>query len=102
MYCASYIRRPSASQDHGKCSEETCELNQVDERTYATKPRKIGCQCVHLGPMQEDVIRILDKGEIPVITLTPRHQPDGSRILDLSVNSGDVILLNTFIAISHV
>jgi hypothetical protein len=52
--------------------------------------------------MQEDVIRILDKGEIPVITLTPRHQPDGSRSLDLRVNSGGVILLNTFIAISHV
>lgn len=102
MYCASYIKRPSASQDHGRCSVETCELNQVDEQTYVTKHRKIGCRCGHLGPMQEDVIRILDKGEIPVITLTPRHQPDGSRILDLQVNSGGVVFLNTFIAISHV
>jgi hypothetical protein len=101
MYCISHIARPSDSYNHRECSQESCRLNQIDERAYVTKHRSSGCQCSHVQSMQDDIYRVLDKGGVPVISLVPNRQQDGSRRFDVKVKEGGA-MIHYYIAISHV
>lgn len=101
MFCTSYMARPSVPQDHWHCSGMTCAVNQINELAYATKHRMPGCQCSHIQSMQDDIRKILDQGDFPIVSLTPRRQADGSRTFDLKIKAGGV-LVHSYIAISHV
>ncbi len=101
MYCTSFMARPLGSQGHWQCLQDTCKVNQIDERAYVTKHRMPGCQCAHLSPTQSEVYRVLDNGGVPVICLTPRRQPNGTRTLDMTVKNGGA-LIHWYIAVSHV
>lgn len=101
LYCASYMARPTTPGEHDNCTPSTCEVNQVDEKSYVTKHHKDGCQCAHIVPNQDEVCKILDKGEIPVISIIPKRQSDGTRKFDVSVKAGGPIV-HYFVAISHV
>lgn len=92
MFCTSYMSRPTAPGEHDNCSQSTCEVNQVDERTYVTKHRTPHCQCAHFAPNQDEIRRLIDKGEIPVVSLTPKRLPDGTRTFDLGVKAGGIMV----------
>lgn len=101
MYCTSFMARPLGSQGHWQCLQDTCKVNQIDERAYVTKHRMPGCQCAHISPMQSEIYRILDNGGVPVICLTPRRQPNGTRIFEVTVKDGGP-WVHWYIAVSHV
>jgi Heterokaryon incompatibility protein (HET) len=101
MFCTSYMARPSVPQDHWYCSEMTCAVNQVNELAYVTKHRMPECRCCHIQSTQEEIRKILDRGDFPIVSLTPRRQADGSRTFDLKIKAGNP-LLSRYIAISHV
>jgi hypothetical protein len=100
MLYASYIERDYQDQDHSSCSNEICYVNQIDESNYETKHTEKGCRCTHVEPDQGEIRKVLSKGEVPVISLTPATAPDGSQTFEVGIKSYK--FLRWFVAISHV
>jgi hypothetical protein len=100
MYYASYAKRDYKQQDHSRCTEKLCVVNQIEEVSYRTQHTSAKCQCHHIEPDQEQIRQILQKGQVPVISLTSKTAPDNSQTLEVGVKAH--ANLRWFIAISHV
>ena len=100
MFYASYAKRDYQQQDHSQCTEKLCIVNQIDEVSYRTQHTTATCQCHHIVPDQEQIRKILQKGQVPVISLTSKTAFDKSRTLEVGVKAH--AYLRWFIAISHV
>jgi hypothetical protein len=61
---------------HQQCSEFSCSAYQWDKMEYKTKHVSEFCTCAHRRVCVLDLVRILDKGQIPVIRLQ-----DGIQVL---------------------
>ena len=77
---------------HGKCSTDTCVLNNIDTTSYENHHTTESCSCQYRGPILSDIHSLLDKGRIPVIVCDPQT-------LDVTVCSSTEV---EFVAISHV
>jgi hypothetical protein len=100
MFYASYAKRGYQQQDHSRCTEELCVMNQIEEVSYWTQHTTANCQCHHIEHDQEQIRHILKKGQVPVISLTSKTAPAGPQTLEIGVKSH--AYLRWFIAISHV
>lgn len=100
MLYASYIKREYVLEDHASCTEDRCAVNQIDEASYRTKHTTTDCQCGHVEPDQHQIQEILAKGQVPVVSLTPKIAPDGTKTLDVGIKGHRY--LRWFVAFSHV
>lgn len=75
---------------HQRCSEFSCSAYQWDELEYKTKHVSEFCACEYRKVCVLDLVKILDKGQIPVIRLQ-----DGIQILPATPGG-------RYVAISHV
>ncbi|KAI7971182.1 hypothetical protein EIK77_006998 [Talaromyces pinophilus] len=96
---ATQIKRPKEPSwlDHSKCSDTLCEARQVDESTYCTQHTKLNCTCTHMGPPVNEVVSIIQSGQIPLVSIeTLKTSPF------LKVNVEPFTKGKKFIALSHV
>ena len=89
MYCASYIQRNSGGkdQDHSKCNEVACEVNQVDEATYKTKHREENCGCEMWSVPIEQLQQIIRDNKVPWIDMKPAKLEDGTKSLHIELGA---------------
>jgi hypothetical protein len=69
QYYASMLHRDQSLKDHSKCSEHTCFANQVDEETYQTRHAVPTCNCSHISPSLEQIVKIINDGGIPLVEI---------------------------------
>ena len=87
----------SPSDGHRDCGLERCVRNNVDPDTYVLRHVDFDCKCGFVKPSVEEVIMIIETGEIPVITV--QESDDSVRLL-VSRCSGSSA--GEYIALSHV
>lgn len=75
---------------HQQCSQFSCQAYQIDERNYETKHVSAGCACNQLEADTSQVVRILSKGQVPLMQIGR-----GVRIVPAKPGS-------RYVAISHV
>jgi len=80
----------SLTNKHQQCSEFSCSAYERDKNEYKTKHTSRFCTCVHRTVCVAELVRILEKGEIPAI-----HLQDSSQVLS-------VMPAIRYVAISHV
>ncbi|KAL4996885.1 hypothetical protein BDV10DRAFT_202047 [Aspergillus recurvatus] len=91
------IDRWAQGKDHSRCvAGKGCQVHQIDEATYRTRHRpdcKGEAMCWGVGPVVEDVVKILDDGGYPLVILS-----DSGREVEVHpIRHGDV-----YVTISHV
>lgn len=81
VYCGS-MKAFGRKIDHSTCDENRCNAEDVNEATYRTAHTKdCSCRdhfdvcehdnpCEHVGPIEEDVAKVLQDGNFPIIALT--------------------------------
>lgn len=87
-------QRNSVTAGHERCSEMECARNNIDPTTYRTIHIHEGCPCTSIQPDVEQVLSIIDQGQIPVIL--PGEESN------LDVQAHDPSSDGNYIAISHV
>jgi hypothetical protein len=85
MVYISYIKRDYQQQDHTRCSIKICLVNQIDEGSYETQHKTQRCQCSHVEPDQEEIRKIIRRGEVPIISLVSKIEPNGSRTVSIII-----------------
>ncbi|RDW81285.1 uncharacterized protein DSM5745_04842 [Aspergillus mulundensis] len=90
------VDRWAQGKDHSRCiAGQGCQAHQIDEPTYRTRHRPDckGEMCWDMGPVVEDVVKILDEGGYPLVNLS-----DNSRDVEVHpAKQGEV-----YVTISHV
>ncbi|RDL30357.1 Uncharacterized protein BP5553_10235 [Venustampulla echinocandica] len=80
----------SPNNMHQQCSEFSCSAYERDKNEYKTKHASKFCTCVHRTVCVPELVRILEKGQIPAI-----HLQDSIQVLS-------VMPTIRYVAISHV
>jgi Heterokaryon incompatibility protein (HET) len=96
----SYINQLDWTQrrllDHSPCSKEsTCVANSVDMDNYPTQHTDPNCNCKMIGADYEKVVKIIEKGQIPLISIQTNNG-------DISLSVEPRRYSSRYIAISHV
>ncbi|KAF2103073.1 hypothetical protein NA57DRAFT_72058 [Rhizodiscina lignyota] len=86
------------NQDHMACSAEACTAYQTGDNFEAAHVLS-GCDCRMVGPQMDEIIRILEEGDIPIIQIN-YMQKGMTRSAFFNVRKSQS--LNDYIAISHV
>lgn len=99
-YYLSTMDRRAVRRSHERCSNGIpCQANQVDYRTYKTK-HTLDCdnenECDEIGPPVEDIARIINQGDSPLVTI------HGSYGLETTQSNGRSDHDTPYVAISHV
>ena len=96
MYHASFFQRPNPDRNHAACSRSGCGEDIIEASTHKTK--HTDCNgCSFEGPSVEDMIRVLESGGFPLISLTKSEHSTHIK--------ADVVASSTalpYTAISHV
>ena len=96
LYFTTFFDLRILARDHQKCqNSDFCLVEATDEDAYVTRHIE-DCECQHIGTdVGEDIIKILEKGEIPVLSVL-----SSSSQVNLTVKSAADV--ETYVAISHV
>lgn len=87
----------SLTKRHDRCDAHHCIAFQMDPATYESSHVTEDCRCAHVGPLMSEVVKILENGEVPVITLR-RCSRSASIQYKVVASSAPV----KYVAISHV
>ena len=72
QYYLSTYRPPhpvSASMGHLQCLDEICLAYNIDDTSYESVHATVTCRCMELSPDESELLGILQRAELPVITL---------------------------------
>jgi len=97
MYFAVLLGPPKVMKDHGKCSDHSCEAEQIIESEYVTKHATSSCSCDYLGPDSGQIASVLEAGGVPCISISPSATWE-----DISLEVTEVQAGQAYVAISHV
>jgi hypothetical protein len=64
------IEPPGARESHSQCTAESCQLLQVDLHEYKASHLNAHCQCPLRGPDPELLANAVQKGLVPLVTLS--------------------------------
>lgn len=98
MYSAESLGMPLVKKDHSNCDELVCKTDRVDEKTYETQHVIEGCGCKFEGPRTDDVVKILDRGGIPVVKCHGKGDALEVHVFEHMTDEND----GKYVAISHV
>lgn len=87
---------------HSTCSETACNADQIDESNYATKHVREGCRCQFVGPSRDAIVSLLEKEEIPVLTLPGELKDGDEHSADIKLDVIPARASRGFVAMSHV
>ncbi|PLB50970.1 hypothetical protein P170DRAFT_463998 [Aspergillus steynii IBT 23096] len=98
-YYATQLKRPKETPrlDHSSCSDTVCVARQLDETTYQTQHSTEGCDCAHLGPPIDEIVSIIQSGQIPLVSIQTTKTRPYLKIAAEPYKRG-----KQFIAFSHV
>ena len=98
-FLARLDRTPQRSIDHSSCSEKPgCIAYNVDMQTYRTRHVHDACSCEMLAVPYDQLINIISKGGIPLVSVKESANSGGQ--LNLQLQRGHVT--DSYTAISHV
>ena len=72
-YTTLYVLQTVPLRDdltQGSCSKEACIAHNIDVEDYVQRHTTPDCDCQYVSVPVDDVIRIIDSGQIPVISTT--------------------------------
>ena len=90
------MSRPDINTDHSRCDPDECKNLQISNSTYAPSHTTRGCKCDFVGPALEQIVRCLEHGTFPVLSI----KEDPSRELLVEVLPYEEGMAYT--ALSHV
>ncbi|EXJ80019.1 hypothetical protein A1O3_08305 [Capronia epimyces CBS 606.96] len=94
LWYSANMKPPNAEKSHARCSEEQCQLLQVDLREYRTCHTREGCECASRGPEPGLLASAIQNDLVPLVTIAERAG------VKVSLQIADE---NTeYVAISHV
>ena len=99
LHYLANLTPPKPDTDHLGCDELTCRAYQINSQAYQTKHASRGCKCKQLIVNQEELDKILEKGDVPVLFLDTIEE-NGSKTSRLRVERWTPDL--SYVAISHV
>ena len=80
---------------HGDCTNQSCCANILDPSRYKTKHVDDDCECNQVEPNIAEVLRAIDVGEVPVISVSLRGA-------EVHIDTERAAFDNPYVAISHV
>ncbi|KAL3424858.1 hypothetical protein PVAG01_04139 [Phlyctema vagabunda] len=86
---------PPSTKDHSQCTVSACQHIQVERSTYKVAHQTSNCNCNSYGPPQDQVIDILDRGSIPVVSISNSSNNE----MELQVEAENT---GPYVAVSHV
>ncbi|KAL8689351.1 MAG: hypothetical protein Q9224_004658 [Gallowayella concinna] len=92
-----WMDRGVPSTQHQTCSDKVCRANQLDLRRYTTKHQQDECRCSDFLIDVQEVIRILSRGQLPLLRITC-----ASRLSDVHIDIIEATPTTKYVAISHV
>jgi hypothetical protein len=101
-YYLSYLH-PYNSNEHQSCSKDECRRHVLEEAEMRPLHTSAGCECSSVFIPDDDIIRIAEDGDIPLITFS--ESSDGQRRLGISRYShgqSKADPLPLFVAVTHV
>lgn len=97
-YLATLEVSPSRLRNHTPClSRNACIAYDTDNATYQTRHAQLGCTCSMVVVPYEDVIEVIQKGGIPLISI---HYDQDTGLPKLRVHARK--RTSNYVAISHV
>ena len=97
MYYASFFRRFPIRNDHTHCLNHQCLADTIDESSYHSAHVISDCDCHCRGPLPEALSATIQKGSIPLITVS---EDEESRVAEIGVFEQQEYM--PFVCISHV
>jgi hypothetical protein len=97
FHYASELVRLDNGLNHSSCVRRMCRARNIKPGVYQTLHTTTGCSCSHLGPPLSQVLSILRKRQIPLLTIVP-SDTDHSMCLRVEPYTGK----QTYVAFSHV
>ena len=69
MYHVGASGRKKSTRDHSNCHRDQCKaLQQADTKDYRPRHAIENCQCPLVGPNQEQIMELIRKGEVPLVS----------------------------------
>ena len=97
LYFFSTFPPPRSRSGHNGCSNVECREENVDDNTYTSVHTIEGCDCDHMTPNQDEIVRILGDGGIPFVTLNSTMDGEPAQLNVIRWEQG-----TPCVAISHV
>ena len=82
---------------HQQCSDLECVRNNIDPSTYAMCHQAADCNCILIRPPEDQVLLIIDNGDIPTFTTSGLGDS-----MTLEVVPCSAATIGEYVAISHV
>ena len=91
----SMLDKREPGRSHQECTEQLCQVYQIDPQTYKTKHRVSECECKQVQMDYSAAQRILNDGGIPILSIEQRDVAVHIEVVDS--RKGD-----EYVALSHV
>lgn len=96
IYYASYSRRYRTRVSHGDYDRGRCITRKLDKAKYMPRHVEEGCECNLIRPNFQEMCRILDDGDLPILRVS--GDAPGNVGIEMTSSNND----STYTTISHV
>ncbi|KAL8687601.1 MAG: hypothetical protein Q9218_006274 [Villophora microphyllina] len=92
-----WMDRGGPNTQHQSCTDKECRANQIVKGRYTTKHRCDGGRCPDFLIDVKEVIRILSRGSLPLLRITPGPSPG-----KVGIDIVEATPTTSYVAMSHV